>query len=292
MRERFTPVVRNTIGERRRFSVQRFVRDAVLRGQSREAAAASGRRLLQAARRAGAAVITTDDIRHWILEGDPLVFAHRRGLRQIRFDGSVRYLDPELGRIAALASAIAPTNGALLTELFLDWFAPGAGNAVFLSRQDDGDEDQEKVPSVADVELRFGDVVDRIMPPDADYSKFGAAGKGFVPDPADPRQVFFLFIGGDDTVSTLAWPRPPGPVECDKPFLVYVSYYRNAPGCVGVNFRAVVRAALLYAVEEGFRRCRTSPCTDAVSTFLSASWGCGLDMAVASVQIEVVCAST
>jgi hypothetical protein len=61
---------------------------------------------------------------------------------------------------------------------------------------------------------------------------------------------------------------------------------------VGVNFRAVVRAALLYAVEEGFRRCRTSPCKDAVSTFLSASWGCGLDMAVASVQIEVVCAST
>jgi hypothetical protein len=281
-------MVRNARGETSRFSLARFVRDATARASSRQAAVADGRRLLRAARRTRLDVLTTDDIRHWIAERDPLVFAHRRTLRELRFDRRWQYEDPALGRIAALAASIAPTNGALLTELFLDAFVAGAGNVLFQQRGDDED-DEEKVTPRADVELRFGDIVDGIMPADADYSTFGSAGKVQVPDPTRPGQTFFLFIGGDETASRLAWPRPPGPVKCDTPFTVYLSYYRDAPGCAGVDFRAVVRGALLYAVEEGVRRCITSPCERALSRFLYASWGCGLDMAVASVRIEVVC---
>ena len=268
------PIVRNTIGVYSRFSVSRFAADAVLRGDDRRSAIASARRLLRDLRRAGVLVVTTDDIRHWILEQDPLVFQHRRHIRETDFTGRSRYRDSLLARIADLAGIVDALNGALLTELFLDYFVPGAGNAVFLRRDDGDEEEKEKVTPLPDVELRWGDIVDQIMPRDADYTRFGSAGSVTAPDPADPRQTFFLFIGGDDTVSTLAWPRPPGPVQCDKPLLVYVSYYRNAPGCAGVNFRSVVRGALLYAVEEAFRQCRTSPCTDAMTRFLYAVWGC------------------
>ncbi len=279
--------VRNTIGQRSRFSVQRYTEDAVRGGDRRPRALRRGRRLEADLNRAGAVEVTTDDIRHWTREQDPLVFAARRRVRDVR-SGEMHWVDPRLGRIARLAAAVAPVAGPLLTELLLDYFVPGAGTVALLR----DDEEKQPVTKRDDVELRYGDLVDEIMPQDADYSRFGSTGGSTVPDTSGRQQTFLIFISPDDTAGTLVRPKPPGPIRCDTPFVVYVSYYRNAPGCVRVDFRSVVRGALLYAVEEGVRRCLTSPCTDARARFLSASWGCGFDQAVASVLIEVTCLAT
>jgi hypothetical protein len=281
--------VRNIAGVRSRFAFDRFVRDEVLRGNDIASARAAGRQLLRDLRRAGVDFVTTDDIRHWLFERDPLVFTHRRAVRARAADGTWRFIDPALGRIAALAETFLPLDAPLVTELFLDHFRPGASE-VRLRVPDDEEAEKEKVPPVADVELRWSDIADGLMPRDADYTGFGSAGKPALPlDPAETRQAFFFFIGADDTVSTLTSPKVPAPIRCDTAFLVLQRYYRSAPGCTGVDYRSLVRAALLYAIEEAFRLCRTSPCTRAVPRLISASWGCGLNHAVASVDLEIVC---
>ncbi|MCI0432315.1 MAG: hypothetical protein L0271_01510 [Gemmatimonadetes bacterium] len=288
MTEPCIPMVRNTVGELTRFSVDRLARG--LPGPSPESRVRAARRFGKDLSRDGAPLITTDDLRHWLLERDPGVLAHRRCVRERTFDGRWRYVDARLGRIAALAETIAPETGDLLTELFLDYFRPGSGSVAFLDDRE-GDGEKPKVAPVDEVELRWGDLANAIMP-DADYTRNGSAGKVRIPDPSDPRQQFFFFVGGDDRLDTLVWPRPPGPILCDTPFIVSERYYRNAPGCAGVVFRTLVRAAFLYTIDEAFRLCRTSPCRDALPKLLFAEWGCGRDTAVAAVDLEVVCLAT
>ena len=73
-----------------------------------------------------------------------LVFARRRCVRgRSDADRRWRYLDPVLGNIAALAETAAPRLGGIVTDLFQDYFQPGAGDVLF---QDSPDDPGEKAP--------------------------------------------------------------------------------------------------------------------------------------------------
>jgi len=278
------PTVRNTAGEVSDFALDRFVRDAVVRGESLEAARAVGRQLLADLRRARVHLVTTDALRHWILERDPLVFARRRRVRA-RGAAGWRYLDPALGEIAALAELPSLHGSRLATELFLGYFRPGAGEVMAQAAPD-----PERAPPLEDLEEQLGDIADGIEWPEApDYSRWGSVGPTMaLPDPTDGRKQLFLFIRSDGTVTRLRKAGIPDP-GCDEPFLLDANWFRSAPGCANVDFRAVVRACLLQGLAEAFRACQPSRCERAIPKLLHACWGCGSDTASAHAVLEVRC---
>jgi hypothetical protein len=290
MRKRGIPTVRNTVGEHTLFSLDRFVRDAVLRGDNLERAREAGRQFLADAREAAADIVTTDGIRHWLLERDPLIFARRRCLRERDLAGRLRYTDPILGAIATLAETVAEDDGRLLTELFLDYFRPGAGDILF---QDAPDErtPREKAPDVADLEKQLRDVADGIAFPERpDYTGPGGSGP-FIDflDPGETRKRLFSCVLPDDTLDRFIG-RPGILPKCDERWLLFADYSRKAPGCVNVNYRQLVRAALLQAIAEAFRVCRLlRRCEAAMPKLLHARWFCGSDIASARLTLEVVC---
>jgi len=287
MRNCGIPTVRNTLGERTPFALDRFVRDAVLRGEDMESAREAGRQLLADLREARADIVTTDAIRHWLLERDPLVFARRRCLRERDLAGRWRYVDPVLGAIAALAEAVAPEGGRVLPELFLDYFQPGAG-AVLFQEEPDERAPMEKVPNLTELEDQLGDVADRIFP-EADFTGRGSSGTlVWDLDPAETRKRLFYYVFPDDTPQRYVG-RPGILPACDERWLLFVEYWRDAPGCVNVDYRALVRAGLLQAIAEAFRICRPTRCERAVPRILYASWGCGGVGAFAYLQLEVTC---
>ena len=283
-----TPTVQNTAGERTPFSLARFARDAVLRGEDLEVARAAGRQLLADLRRARARVVTTDGIRHWLLERDPLVFARRPWLRARDLRGQLRYADPVLGTIAALADIVAPRNGRLVTDLFLDYFRPGAGDILFQEAPDDKTP-KEKAPDAAELEAQFGDVADGVDFSDADFTRPSFLGwEDFDPyAPDEPRKRFFFYVKPDDSLDRFAV-RPGRPVDCGERWLLFATYFRMNPGCVNVNFRALVRAALLQAIAEAFRLC-PARCKRPVPKLIFGSWACGANIATARLELEFVC---
>jgi hypothetical protein len=288
MRNCAIPTVRNTVGEHTLFSLDRFVRDAVLRGDSLERAREAGRQFMADVREAGVDIVTTDGIRHWLLERDPLIFARRRCLRERDIAGRLRYTDPILGAIAALAETVAEDDGRLLTELFLDYYRPAAG-AVLYQETPDGVSGPrgEKAPDVAVLEKQLRDVADRIFP-EADFTSPGRLGTYRTLDPGATQKQFSFVVSQDDTV--LRFPIRPVLPACDEPWLLLTIYSRNAPGCVNVNYRQLVRAALLQAIAEAFRVCRLlRRCEAAMPQLLYASWLCGADGAKVVLQLEVRC---
>ncbi|MGH7332266.1 MAG: hypothetical protein ACREKS_05845 [Candidatus Rokuibacteriota bacterium] len=279
------PTVRNTIGERTQFSLDRLVRDAVIDGNEVEAARATGRQLLADLDRAGVDVVSTDAIRHWLAERDPLVFARRRCIRRADGDGRPRYLDPVLGAIAALAESAAPRVGPIVTELFLDHFRPGAGDVLFQASPDDTR--KEKAPPLDQLEDPFGELADAAFPDDADFSRPGGVGKRVDPEDETGKRLL-VFISADDTLDLLIL-RPGVRPGCDERWVLYVYYGRTAPGCAGVNYRSITRAAILQAIAYAFRVCRATPCEQPVFKLLEVSWACGADLANVFLRMEVMC---
>jgi len=281
------PTVRNTVGERPPFALDQFVRDAVVRGDDLEKAREAGRQLLDDLREAEAGIVTTDAIRHWLLERDPLVFARRRCLRERDLAGRWRYADPVLGAIAALAETVAPEAGRLLTELFLDYFRPGAGEILFQQEPDERTPG-EKAPDLEDLEDQFRDLADGIAFPDPpDFTGRGKSGTIRKIDPAGTEKNFSVVVFRDDAI--IRFPIRPVPPECNERWFLLAVYSRDAPGCVNVNYEALVRAGLLQAIAEAFRLCRPSRCERAVPRLLYASWLCSEDTAKAILQLEVTC---
>jgi len=236
----------------------------------------AGRQLLADLDRAGVDVVTTDAIRHWMAERDPLVFARRRCVRRRDADGRWRYLDPMLGAIVALAGSVAPRVGSILTELFLDLFRPGAGNVLFQDSPDDGGE--EKAPPVEELEEQFGELADSAFPDGADFSRPGGVGRSV--DPADETgKRILVFISADDTIDRLIL-RPGVRPGCDERWVLYMYYGRTAPGCARVDYRSITRAAILQAIAYAFRICRLTRCEQPVFKVLDVSWACGADGAI------------
>jgi hypothetical protein len=282
------PTVQNTAGERTPFSLDRFARDAVVRGEDLEVARAAGRQLLADLRHVRARVVTTDSIRHWLMERDPLVFARRRKLRTRDLRRRLRYADPVLGAIAALADVAAPRNGRLITDLFLDYFRPGAGDILFQETPDEK-EPREKAPDTDELEAQLGDVADGVDFTDADFTRPGFLGwEDFDPyAPDERRKRFFFYVKSDDSLDRFAV-RPGRPVDCGERWLLFTTYFRMNPGCVNVNFRALVRAALLQAIAEAVRLCPPR-CKRPVPKLIFGSWACGADIASVRLDLEFAC---
>ncbi|MCI0433132.1 MAG: hypothetical protein L0271_05705 [Gemmatimonadetes bacterium] len=282
------PIVRNTAGRESAFSVDRYARDAVTRGDPLDAARAAARQLLSDLQHADVTVATTDAIRHWILERDPSLFTLRACVRVRDAAGTLRYVDPALGSIAREAELASPVRGPFLAELFIDYFRPGAGNVLFQDAGDSGGE--EKPPDLADLERDLGDLVNRLEFPDTpDFTGTGESGKRVDESSEDPLpKRFHLTVDGGGLVRRFS-ARPGIRPVCAEPYLLFTKYYMKAPGCAGVNYRALVRAGLLQAAAEAFRLCRPSGCTTAMIRLIHVSWACGSDLASAFIQFEVVC---
>jgi hypothetical protein len=285
MSKRYIPIVRNTIGQSSRFSVRRYAADAVADGDDIDTAIARGRRLLRDIRRDGAALITTDDIRHWTFERDPLIFAHRRCLRQDSFDGSRRWLDPQLGRIAALATLIAPRSGRALTELFIDYFRPGAGDLLFFMAPPD-----DKAPLVEDLDEQFAGGETILYPGRPDFSKPGEAGTRVADVFTDSRKRFLYFVNPDDTVNRTGF-RPGNRPACGESWIFRIEYMRKVPGCTNVQYERFAKEAKLQGFAEMFNVCQ-APCPLPVPTIDHIEWFCDEDVAHVIIFFAVKCAGT
>ncbi len=278
------PLVRNTIGVIERFSVQKYVATVVGEGGAPRPARRDGRRLLRDARRARARIITTDDIRQWREAQDPLVFAHRRTVRERQPDGSWRWVDPRLGRIAALAEAIAPTNGRILTELFIDYFRPGGGEVLFRS------DDDTPAPTIEELKEKYGGLgaADAfLVPGDPDFSKPGETGTA-IELVDDPRKRFLYYIYPDNAAARNGF-QPGRLPRCRETWLFRVEYMRTAKGCRNVPYKQYVDEGKLHAFDEAIRICRTTKCPAPVPTIKHLSWNCDEDLAHIIFLFEVDC---
>jgi hypothetical protein len=105
-------------------------------------------------------------------------------------------------------------------------------------------------------------------------------------DATGRRTGFNVLTGADGHLHRTG---PTWSPRCDQPFMVEAMYLQPAPGCVGMDYRALMRASILHAIAEAFRRCVPSRCEQAVSKIVYASWACGSNTASGYVQIEVRC---
>jgi hypothetical protein len=280
------PIVQNTLGERAQFSLDRLVRDVMRDGMDLEAARAAGRQLLADLDCARVDVVTTDAIRHWLAERDPLVFARRRGVRARDADGRWRYLDPVLGRITALADTGGPRVGPIVAELLLDYFRPGAGDVLFQDLPDGTM--AEKAPKLEELEGSFGALADDLLPTGADFSRPGMAGTIVSPPNETGKRVLVYISANDDIDRDVV--RPGVLPGCDERWVLYLDYGRTAPGCAGIDYRALTRAAIIQAIAYAFRLCRRNPrCNQADVRLLHAVWTCGSDLANVGLRLEVRC---
>jgi hypothetical protein len=69
-------------------------------------------------------------------------------------------------------------------------------------------------------------------------------------------------------------------------------YGRAAPGCAGIDYRAITRVAVLQAIAAAFRVCMRTPCDRPRYKILEVSWTCGSDVATAFLRMEVMCLAT
>jgi hypothetical protein len=283
MPKRRIPIVRNSSGVRSRFSVNRYASDAIIAGTDREAAFARARRLLKDLLRNRATVVTTDDLRHWTLEQDPLVFAHRRGLRETNFDGSRRFVDPGLGRIAALAALIAPRSGRVLTELFLDYFRPGSGDVLFLMAPDD------KAPPIGELEGSVAGADAILYPGRPDFSKPGQAGTPVADVFTDRRKRFLYYIQPDDSADRTGF--QPGRLPGCSPeiWLFRMEYMRMVRGCANVQYERLAREARIQAFAEMFNKLCPRNCPLPAPKIRHIQWFCDEDVAHVIIFFEVEC---
>ena len=309
------PIVRNSEGVRAPFSLDRFARTLALTGVSLDEARATGRALLADLAATEVREATTDDLRHWLAERDPLVFARRRSLRTRGADGGWRYSDRALGRIAEFADAVAGPLGRAVHELQLDYFRPGASGILFDRAPG---EEPRKAPPLEDLEHQLGDDADAAKvldpdqlgsiggsepdggpgpgedPPDADFTKPGSFGRYRDPwsEWARRWRSWSVYAKSDGTIDGFG--DALGPADCGRPWILYTHLFTHVNRCGGTNFAPHYRAALLQGIAEAYRRCVPTRCEKARVWILYAGWACtdshdGGPLVSVFVHLGVVC---
>jgi len=97
-----------------------------------------------------------------------------------------------------------------------------------------------------------------------------------------------VFVSADDSLGFLIL-RPGVRPGCDERWVLYTDYGRTAPGCVGVNYRPITRAAILQAIAYAFRVCRATRCEQPAFKLLEVTWTCGADLANVYLRMEIMC---
>ena len=304
------PIVHNTAGIPTPFSIDRFARTHVASGLDLDSARALGRQLLNDLQQTHTAEVTTDGIRHWLAERDPLIFVARRSLFQVSSTGRRTYFDPRLCKIVQISEQIAGGLGLLLHDLHLNYFRPGGG---IMAQEGVDDEEEDEIPPFPEegetdpLEEPYGQDADHIRlitpeeldqlregtdldlgtkPEEPDFTKSGKIGSDVFFDNLYEWTIFRRIDGLEDYRGQGREVR----LECGTIWLLYVMFIRDVPDCEGLNFAHDYRAALLRAFAEAFRICRTHSrmCPNAKLWMLYTRWGCDPSVFVFS-QFAVTC---
>jgi len=281
--------VRNSSGVISPFSVDRFARNAAAGLMQLDEARALARKLLGDINHSGRTLITTDDIRHWVAERDPLVLVSRARLLDER-GKPIRGGDPTLAAILDLARTKDDSLTILVADSLIDYFRPGAGQ---LLQQMSEPEDR---PPLDDLEKAFGEEATLLTPKEADFKKTGHAG----PDqqhkeiPQNDKDLYEHFYVEDPEKKQKRLILKKAPeIECGKEFFIRTTGWFAAPKCQNPQYAKWFRETLLYSLAEAARICSTKVprCPRAKVELRRASWQCGSDVASIILTLKVVCSA-
>jgi hypothetical protein len=184
-----------------------------------------------------------------------------------------------------LAEQPWPHGSRLVAELVFDHFRPGAVPVAAQAAPE-----PEKAPPLEDLEEQLGDLADGLeWPEEPDHSRPGDVGDTYplppLPDDAEGPKTHAVSAGIDDTVRRVHWKEAPA---CGETFHLHASYFTRV-GAGGVDFRAMVRAAILHGIAEAYRVCQPTRCERPLLKVLHACWGSGATEASAHVVLETTC---